>query len=153
MKFDIREFTKEHPISDAMAEICDDAAVKKLALHHGKSERYIMEQLNRILIRNGSFMCTKCNKIHLLTERASDRSMWCKKCNANYQAYAYKRSKSIDVLDTEPTIVTNTQGKQNMTELTIDVLLYLRNASKYDDVAKELYTRLLDSVKVTLDAE
>ena len=37
--------------------------------------------------------------------------------------------------------------------LIIDILCYLRDASKYDDRAKSLFGDLLDSVKVTIDAE
>lgn len=32
-------------------------------------------------------------------------------------------------------------------ELTIDLLVYLRAASKYDEQAKELFARLVESIK------
>lgn len=34
-----------------------------------------------------------------------------------------------------------------ISELTIDLLVYLRAVSKYDDVAKELFARLMESTK------
>lgn len=34
-----------------------------------------------------------------------------------------------------------------ISELTIDLLVYLRSASKYDAEAKELFSRLFDSLK------
>ena len=34
-----------------------------------------------------------------------------------------------------------------ISELTIDLLVYLRSASKYDEQAKELFARLMESTK------
>ena len=34
-----------------------------------------------------------------------------------------------------------------ISELTIDILVYLRAVSKYDDAAKELFERLMEAIK------
>ena len=156
MKFDSVKFVQEHPVDVAMVEILDESAVDRIAKEQGKAVRFIKSQLNYILLSNDCFLCTRCNKIHTMSERSSNHCMWCKQCNSDYQTLAYHRSKKSESID----VVKDNKQKQNKSEvgvmnelLILDILSYLRQQSKYDDTAKALFGDLLDTVKVSFIKE
>ena len=151
MKFDSVKFVQDHPVDVAMVEIIDESAVDRIAKEQGKAVRFIKSQLNYILLSNDCFLCTRCNKIHTMSERSSNHCMWCKQCNSNYQNFAYHRSKKSESIE----VVKDNNQKQiksgvgAMNELLIlDLLCYLRQQAKYDETAKALFGDMLDAVKV-----
>ena len=91
-----------------------------------------------------------------MSERSSNHCMWCKQCNSNYQNFAYHRSKKSENIE----VVKDNKQKQIKSEvgtmnelLILDILSYLRQQSKYDEVAKALFNDMLDEVRVSFIKE